>query len=125
MGNQVKRRVTWLSSKLLLAVGAAVPLLWFSGAPKSVNAQMQTKQGMQMQMAKEGVFEGKGKIVAVVPAKDQVVLDHEEIKGLMGAMTMGYAVRSPELLKGLNSGDAVKFKIDAGEKKIVAIERLP
>jgi Cu/Ag efflux protein CusF len=89
------------------------------------SAQMQMKGDMQMQMAKEGVFEGKGKIVAVVPAKNQVVLDHEEIKGFMGAMTMGYAVRSPELLKGLNTGDAVKFKIDAGEKKIVSIERLP
>lgn len=116
MVNEPELRVT---SKMLLAVGTALSLLWFSAAPGLVGAQM------QMQMAEEGVFEGKGKIVAVVPEKGEVVLDHEEIKGFMGAMTMGYAVRSQELLEGLNSGDAVKFRIDAGENKIVAIERLP
>ncbi len=77
-----------------------------------------------MKMAKEGVFEGKGTIIAVVPNKNQVVLDHEEIKGFMGAMTMGYAVQSEALLKDLNAGDTVSFKIDAAEKKIVAIEPL-
>lgn len=117
--------MAYLGNKTLYAVCTGLALLWPMLGSSPAGAQMQMKQGMQMQMAKEGVFEGKGKIVAVVPAKNQVVLDHEEIKGLMGAMTMGYAVQSPELLMGLNSGDAVKFKIDAAEKKIVAIERLP
>lgn len=117
--------MTNFGNRPLLAVCTGLALLWPMLGAGPASAQMQMKGDMQMQMAKEGVFEGKGKIVAVVPAKNQVVLDHEEIKGFMGAMTMGYAVRSPELLKGLNTGDAVKFKIDAGEKKIVSIERLP
>lgn len=71
-----------------------------------------------------GPFEGKGTVVAVVPESREIVLDHEAIEGLMDAMTMGYPVASEALLKGLNPGDAVKFKIDPAGPKIVAIERL-
>lgn len=86
--------------------------------------QMQMQEGMKMDMGKEGIFEGQGKIVAIVPAKNQIVLKHDEIKGQMGAMTMGYALASPSLAQGLKPGDSVKFKIDNAKKTIVAIERL-
>jgi len=106
-------------------VCTGLALLWpvFSVTPAS--AQMQMKQGMQMEMTKEGVFDGQGEIIAIVPPKHQVVLQHGEIKGFMGPMTMGYAVASDQLMKDLKPGDKVSFKIDAAEKKIVAIERLP
>lgn len=68
------------------------------------------------------VFEGKGTVVAVVPEAKQIVLDHEAIEGLMGAMTMGYAVASDDLLQGLNAGDTVRFKIDAANQQIIAVE---
>ncbi len=71
-----------------------------------------------------GPFEGKGTVVAVVPESREIVLDHEAVEGLMGAMTMGYPVASEDLLKGLNPGDAVKFKMDPAGPKIIAIERL-
>lgn len=82
------------------------------------------KQGMKMEMATKGIFEGEGKIIAVIPKKNQVVVGHKEIKGYMEAMPMGmgYPVMSADLLKNLKPGDVVKFKIDAGMKKIIAIE---
>ena len=82
------------------------------------------KQGMKMEMATKGIFEGEGKIIAVVPKKNQVVVGHKEIKGFMKAMPMGmgYQVMSADLLKKVKAGDKVKFKIDAGMKKIIAIE---
>jgi Cu/Ag efflux protein CusF len=123
MTNYAKRCVTFFANTALFAVCAG--LLWLVFGLTPVSAQMQMKQGMQTEMAKERIFDGKGTIVAVVPAKGQVVLDHEEIKGFMGAMTMGYAVESDQLLKGLKASDKVSFKIDAAEKKIVAIEHLP
>lgn len=87
--------------------------------------QMQMQEGMKMDMGKEGIFEGQGKIVAIVSAKNQIVLQHGEVKGLMGPMTMGYALESQALAKGLKAGDSVRFKIDGAKKTIVAIERLP
>ena len=71
-----------------------------------------------------GIFEGKGTVIAIVADKRQLVLDHEEIEGFMGAMTMGYPVASDALLQGLNSGDTVKFQLDAAKNEIIAVERL-
>ncbi len=84
------------------------------------------KKGMKMEMATEGIFEGKGKVITVVPELSQIVLGHEEIKGFMRAMPMGmgYAVESDELLKRVKPGDPVKFKIDAAKKTIISIEAL-
>lgn len=91
---------------------------------KQGGQQMPMKEGMQMEMAKEGVFEGQGKVIAIVAEKHQVVLQHGEIKGFMGPMTMGYALESAELMKGLKPGDSVKFKIDAGKQQVVSMERM-
>lgn len=74
--------------------------------------------------AAAGPFEGTGTVVAVVPESREIVLDHGAVEGLMGAMTMGYPVASEDLLKGLNPGDKVRFKIDPAGPKIVAVERI-
>ncbi len=86
--------------------------------------KMEMKPGTKMEMTTTGIFDGVGKIIALVPEQSQVVVGHEEIKGFMKAMPMGmgYAVESEDLLQGLEIGDRVKFKIDAAKKKIVAIE---
>ena len=82
------------------------------------------KMKMKMEMASEGIFEGVGKIIAVVSSKSQLVVGHEEIKGFMKAMPMGmgYSVKSADLLEKVKPGDSVMFKIDASIKKIIAIE---
>jgi Cu/Ag efflux protein CusF len=67
---------------------------------------------------------GEGKVVATVPSSSQLVVDHGEIKGFMGAMTMGYSVASPSQLEGLKPGEQVRFTIDVPKKTIVKIEKL-
>ena len=69
-------------------------------------------------------FVGEGNVIAVVPNTQQVVIDHDEIKGFMEAMTMGFRVASPSLLDGLQAGDRVRFTIGAQEKSIVQIEKM-
>jgi Cu/Ag efflux protein CusF len=66
---------------------------------------------------------GEGKVVATVPSTAQLVIDHAEIKGFMGAMTMGYPVEPPSLLEGLKSGDQVRFTIDVPKKAIIKVEK--
>lgn len=117
-----------MNSSSFPALALALSLGVAAAGPAAAQMQMDhgstpKKDAMQMDTAKEGIFEGEGKIVALVPAKNQVVLQHGEIKGFMGPMTMGYALASASLAQGLKAGDSVKFKIDSAKKTIVAIER--
>ena len=67
---------------------------------------------------------GEGTVIAAVPANQQLVVEHGEIKGFMEAMIMGYKVDPPSLLDQLRAGDRVRFTIDTQQKAIVNIERL-
>ena len=51
---------------------------------------------------------GVGKVIALVPESQEIVVDHEEIKGFMDAMTMGYKVNPTSLLKG-RKARAIQF----------------
>ena len=48
-----------------------------------------------------------GRIVSVETAKQQVVVDAGEIPGFMMAMTMGYAVKNPNVLTPLSAEDQI------------------
>jgi Cu/Ag efflux protein CusF len=67
---------------------------------------------------------GEGKVIAVVPSSNQIVVDHKEIKGVMDAMTMGYRIEPPSLLEGVQAGDNIRFTIDTQQKAIVKIEKM-
>jgi Cu/Ag efflux protein CusF len=67
---------------------------------------------------------GIGKVVALVSGSHQIVVDHEEIKGFMDAMIMGYGVEFPALLKGLKEGDKIRFTIDTAKRVITKVEKL-
>jgi Cu/Ag efflux protein CusF len=67
---------------------------------------------------------GEGEVVATVPNAGQLVVDHEEIKGFMEAMTMGYRIDPPTLLEGLRPGDKIRFTIDVQRKAITAVEKV-
>ena len=67
---------------------------------------------------------GEGTVTAVAPRKQQVVLEHGEIKGFMEAMTMGYKVDPASLLTRVKPGDKVRFTIDTEARAITQIETL-
>jgi hypothetical protein len=48
-----------------------------------------------------------GRVVSVETAKQQVVVDAGDIPGFMGAMTMGYPVKNPNLLTPLSPEDKI------------------
>jgi Cu/Ag efflux protein CusF len=67
---------------------------------------------------------GEGKVIAVMPDKSQIVVDHKDIPGVMGAMTMGYTVTPPSLLAPLKAGDTIRFTLDTQTQTIINIEKL-
>lgn len=56
-------------------------------------------------------YDGRGSVVSLDEKRGKVTLKHEEIKGLMPAMTMEFPVKSPELLDGVRQGDKVRFTL--------------
>jgi len=58
------------------------------------------------------------------PEKQQIVLEHGEIKGFMEAMTMGYKINPVSLLNTVKSGDKVRFTIDTDARAITKIDKL-
>ena len=64
---------------------------------------------------------GQGTVVSV--SERQVVLDHGEIPGLMGAMTMGFDVDDPAVLEGIVAGQEVEFTAEhvEGRYRVTAI----
>ena len=58
-------------------------------------------------------FSLHGRVVAVDLAKQQLVVDHEEIPGFMAAMTMPYPVKNPNLLSSVSPEDQITADVVA------------
>lgn len=72
------------------------------------------------------LFDAVGVVEGVHPDLRQVVLDHEDIPGLMPAMTMSFDVPDPAILEGIEPGQRVRFRLsfDGRSYRVVSIERL-
>lgn len=59
----------------------------------------------------------KGKVVSIDAKKRMIVVQHEAIKDVMGAMTMGFAVPEGFDLASLHAGDQINARmVQDGEK---------
>jgi Cu/Ag efflux protein CusF len=66
---------------------------------------------------------GEGTVAAVDAAKGEITIDHGDIPGLMGAMTMTFAVPDKKILDGVTPGSKVAFDIEVvkGEYRVTGI----
>jgi len=66
----------------------------------------------------------EGTVIALAPHKQQIVLEHGEIKDFMEPMTMGYRISSLSLLDKVKPGDRVRFTIDTQARAITKIDKV-
>ena len=71
-------------------------------------------------------YQSVGVVKSTNNSRPSIELDHEEIKGLMPAMTMEFYVSDKSLLRGIKPGDRVAFTIEngVGGVKITRISKL-
>lgn len=62
-----------------------------------------------------------GLVRAVLPELAVVVITHDEIPGLMGPMTMGFRMASPEVGEGLAVGDHIRFTLRGAPPDVVLV----
>src|SRR5262249_52750861 len=65
---------------------------------------------------REQVFQVKGVVQDVMPARKKVKIAHETIPNYMAAMTMDFDVKEVKELEGLQAGDTVAFRMTVTEK---------
>jgi Cu/Ag efflux protein CusF len=59
-------------------------------------------------------YHGVGVVKSINPKLPSIEIDHEDIKGLMPAMTMQFYARDKSLLEGLKPGDRIEFTLENG-----------
>ena len=66
---------------------------------------------------------GQGTVAAVNAVRGEITLDHGDIPGLMGAMTMTFAVPDKAILADVTPGAKVEFDVESvnGEYRVIAI----
>ena len=67
--------------------------------------------------ASDRTYKLQGQVLAIESARKQLTIKHEEIKGLMPAMTMPYDVRDARLLVGLAPGDLINATLIIGSNE--------
>ena len=67
----------------------------------------------------------EGVVESVDAAAGKVTIDHGEIPGLMGPMTMTFDVSDPALLTGIATGDQVRFDVryEEGTYEVISISK--
>jgi Cu/Ag efflux protein CusF len=68
------------------------------------------------------VYQGVGLVEEVQKETLMIQINHEEIKGLMPAMSMPYRVKDKAMLERVKSGDKVDFTVEDGSSGIFLIE---
>jgi hypothetical protein len=105
MPDQNVRHTSKLFLAALLAAGISlVGALAGCGSSKPAAEQQAPAEGPKR-------YQLTGRVVSVEPAKQQVVVDAGDIPGFMMAMTMGYAVKSPDQLTPLSPEDQIKADV--------------
>ncbi|MGH7286909.1 MAG: SCO family protein [Myxococcota bacterium] len=62
--------------------------------------------------------EARGVVEAVDPALRQVVIDHDDIPGVMPAMSMSFDVGDSYLLEGLEPGQTIEFTLELNSRSM-------
>lgn len=67
-------------------------------------------------------FTGKGEVASIDKETASVTIEHEEIKGLMSAMTMTFSAKERDLLNDFEKGDAVEFTLEKTDEGLTLIK---
>jgi len=103
---------------------ALLPALGISGCDRH-SSTARTPSGPEAAVATT-VYQGEGVVKGLDVKRPSIEIDHQEIKGLMPAMTMEFYVKDKSLLAGLKPGDHIQFTLEngVGGLKITSIKRL-
>jgi Cu/Ag efflux protein CusF len=110
---------------LALALGLVAGYLWWDREVARLRREVETvRQEARVPVAPRR-WVVQGIVRAPLPDQGLVLITHEPIPGLMGAMTMPFRVSDGGLMRGIEPGDRVQFVLVAtgDDLLVVALER--
>lgn len=97
---------------LSLGVGLLLGFLTWGRQAAELERELRLVRQQTSLAGMERTWTLRGVVRAVLPDMNVVVLTHEDIPGYMGPMTMGFRVHEPQLYRGLDIGDPVRFTLE-------------
>jgi Cu/Ag efflux protein CusF len=104
---------------LALGVGLLLGFLAWGRQVSELERALELARRQATAAGEERTWTIRGVVRAVLPDMNIVVLTHEEIPGYMTPMTMGFRVRDPQLYRGLDIGDTVRFTLSGAAPNVV------
>jgi Cu/Ag efflux protein CusF len=96
---------------LALVLGVGAGYLWWGREAARLGRELAVARASALTAGGERQWEAHGVVRAILPELNVLVLTHDEIPGVMPAMTMGFRAASPEILRAVQVGDAVRFTL--------------
>ena len=115
-----------MKTRIALLVLSAQVILWGGcGTEPAKPASQNGLSSASPQGTPQTTFYGVGVVKSTNPKFPSVEIAHEDIQGLMPAMTMEFYVNDKAMLEGLKPGDRISFTMTngAGGLKITEIRK--
>ncbi len=107
---ETKESKTWLGVLAFFVVLALLgPTLLYRGV-------FDPDRGGESSPRSDALYYTTGEITELNAGEGRVFIAHEEIPGVMEAMTMPFSVRDASVLKPFRTGEAVSFSFRRGER---------
>ena len=114
----------------IIFISALLTVISISGCGVAEQAAENTASSptpVAISTPKDGDYPGRGKVTRIKTELASIELEHDEIIGVMPAMTMEFFVTDKALLNGLRIGDTVDFtlRVKGPTETISAVKKLP
>jgi Cu/Ag efflux protein CusF len=111
---------------LAVGVGFLLGILWWGQEVGRLERELAAlRQETSTRPMRERTWSARGIVRVLAPEINRIFIDHQEIPGLMEAMTMAFEPEHSQMLNGLAPGDLVHFTLQQkGERlMLVTIEK--
>ena len=107
---------------LAVGVGFLLGSLWWGTEIRLLRREVAAvRQGGSIRAGVGESWSAQGVVRVVAPEINRVFIDHEDIPGLMEAMTMAFEPDDPNMLNGLAPGDQVRFTLQKKDERLVLL----
>ena len=98
-----------------------------SSCSKSENSKPTENKSPQQEVATDtdtdtaqvSTYTVEGVVTSLPPGGKFIIINHEEIPGFMNAMKMPFYLDSPNVARGINTEDSIKFTFEAKSGKMI------